>query len=79
MDSVTPTQAIIEAVAAAACVDETDLDPLYEAIDPDALNALVEASGGERSEVRIQFRFNGYVVTVADTGVIQLQEVGDES
>lgn len=41
-----PSEAIIEAVAAAADADPLELSPLYEYIDPDALDALLDQEGG---------------------------------
>ncbi|MBX0284787.1 HalOD1 output domain-containing protein [Haloarcula salinisoli] len=60
------SQAVVEAVAARAGVDPLELEtPLYDAIDPDELDALLEGTNrGGRSPVEVTLRYNGYMVTV---------------
>lgn len=59
------SEAVVERVAEAEDVDPLDLDPLYEAIDPDALDTLC---GGPRRDARpsarIVFEYHGYTVVV---------------
>lgn len=49
---------IIEAVAAADGVTETELPPLYETIDPDALNTVVQDG------TTVSFDYAGYRVEI---------------
>lgn len=57
--------AVVERVAEAEGVDPLDLDPLYEAIDPDALDKLCGGADYDaRSSARIVFDYNGYTVVV---------------
>jgi hypothetical protein len=70
--TVPPSQAVIERVAAGEGVDQTNIAPLYEAIDPDALDRLVEASQGDDGALTIQFTYQGYDVTVTGGGVVHL-------
>ena len=67
-----PSQAVSERVAACEGVDLTELVPLYEAIDPEALNRLVETSRSTDSALRIEFTYPGYDVTVTGDGVVHL-------
>jgi hypothetical protein len=67
-DDRTPVERILAAVADAEGVSETDLRPLYGAVDPDAL-AGVLASGPRTTVV---FEFEGYEVTVRGTGRVTL-------
>lgn len=81
----TPTAAVIEAVAAASGrsfssrngVDgdggREELPPLYDTIDPDALNAIFEDGNG-RSTVEVKFVYCGYEVTVDGTGKVTVAE-----
>ena len=62
------TYAIVSAVASAEGRDITDLPPLYEAIDPDALNTLMSPTA-ETGADRIVFRYCGYEIEVDKTGV----------
>jgi len=57
-------EAVVYAVADAEGVDPTDLDPLYDTIDPEALDALF-AGGGEG---RIAFTYGGHEVEVTADG-----------
>jgi len=71
MDSTnSPHEAVLQAVAQAHGLDPIELDePLYEAIDPDALDHLVESS----DEVTVTFRYCGCVVTVCDSVVVKAE------
>lgn len=51
---------VIYAVANANGVDPTDLDPLYDTIDPDALDSLF----GSGTEGTIAFAYEGHDVAV---------------
>lgn len=73
-----PSVAVIEAVAARECVDPTALKPpLYEAIDPDALDNLIQNHGVQSRATgpRVTFSYNGYVVRIAPEGVVSLAEM----
>lgn len=59
---------IVERIATREGVDPVELEPpLYEVIDPDALDALVDGRRGrpDRSYVLVNFTYNGYAVTVS--------------
>ena len=57
--------AVVERVADAEGVDPLDLDPLYEAIDPDALDKLCGGAGDDdRPSARIVFEYHGYTVVI---------------
>lgn len=72
------SQRVVEAVAHADGVDETDLDPLFHAIDPDALNALFrpQLQPGETPDetAEIRFHYHGYEVRVTAVGTVELSE-----
>lgn len=61
-----PCNAVINAVAALSGNEPHGLEPLYDAVDPDALDALVSKSS---SSVYIQFTYAGYEVVIADDTV----------
>lgn len=70
------SEAIIRAIAATEGIDPTALDtPLYEAIDPDALDDLVQLrrAGGAPSPVRVQFSYYGYEIHVHGDGKLVLR------
>ncbi|MXV63535.1 hypothetical protein GS429_16025 [Natronorubrum sp. JWXQ-INN-674] len=57
--------AVVTAIATQRGVSETELPPLYEFIDPDALDALFESTraGGPRHG-RLEFTYDGHEVAV---------------
>lgn len=65
-----PSEAVVAAVAIATDSDPLSLPPLYETIDPDALDSL---SGGGGRGIVVSFRFAGYDVIV-DGGTVLLVE-----
>ena len=68
------SQSVIAAVADAEGVDPTELSvPLYEAIDPDALDALFRSDGVAAGQIR--FSYHGYQITVYDDGQLDLVAV----
>ena len=70
-----PAVAIIETVAAAADSDPEDLEPLYDWVDPDAIDALFEDSSDtpHRSRLFVSFTYAGYEVTIGEDGVTTAQ------
>jgi acetyl-CoA acetyltransferase len=65
-DELELSSVVASAVADAAGVETTELDPLYNSgVDPDALNTLFE-SGTE--EARLTFDYAGYRVRVTGDG-----------
>jgi hypothetical protein len=62
---------VVSAVASREGVDPTAIEPpLYDAIDPDALDALV-ASNGE-SGLHVSFTYCGYPITVDAGGGVSV-------
>lgn len=59
----TVTEAVVDAVAAAAGVSPLQLEPIATVVDPDALNAVFR--DGETG-VHVEFEYSGYVVSVTD-------------
>lgn len=71
----TPTTAVVEVVARQSDTDPVALPPLYEAVDPDALDDLL-CPRPERDEpvgVCVQFPYAGYRVTVDGDGWITVE------
>lgn len=65
-----PSTAVVFAVADALGRDELDLPPLGDAVDPDALNALLPTAS---SDVTVTFRYAGFEIDVG-TGAVELRE-----
>lgn len=67
-----PSEAVVEAVAAASGLSPLDLPPLYRAIDPDSLDSLFQSG----ADGRVRFAYAGYDVTVDDDGRVRLDDAG---
>jgi len=68
---------IIDTVARSKQVDATELPPLYETIDPDALDALCSSgtngAGDDGSAIRIQFTYAGRDVVVRTPDSVEVR------
>ncbi|MBV0926399.1 hypothetical protein KTS45_19510 [Halomicroarcula limicola] len=64
------SEQIVYRVATATNSDVTELPPLHDSIDPNALETTVEGMSGGA----ISFRYAGHEVTVAQDGTISLEE-----
>lgn len=62
--------AVLRTVAAVSNKTPTDLPPLYEAVDPDALEELMRSDSGQTIEAT--FPYFGYVITVRSDGEISV-------
>ncbi|MGQ4557240.1 HalOD1 output domain-containing protein [Halobellus sp. GM3] len=67
------TEAVLRALADAAGVDPTELPPLFDYVDPDALNALFEPSDGVKNgDTLLSFRVETWNVFVRSDGRIRV-------
>lgn len=67
------TEAIIWALADAVGVDPTDFPPLFDYVDPDALDALCDPSDGVTDEATVlSFQVDTWNVFVRSDGRIQI-------
>ena len=68
---------VLERVAEAEGRDPTELDePLFEVVDPDALDAIFESTenGPHRNAGTVDFEYQGYSVRVTAEGDVLLRE-----
>lgn len=61
------SMAVVNAVAARRNADPLELPPLYEWIDPEALDALFDPPE-EAADRRFEFVYDGHLVTIDGTG-----------
>lgn len=59
---------IVEAVADSKDTKQTELPPLYDTIDPDALDIIVQ-----EDSITVSFQYAGYAVEVCGTTEILIQ------
>lgn len=68
-----PSLAVVRAVASREGVAPEELpEPLYDSIESDALDDLLETGPG-----RVRFEYLGYEVTVRGTGDVELEPLAD--
>lgn len=75
------SEVVVETVASVSGVDPVELDPLYYAIDPDALDALFAprpAAGDLPRDVQLSFSYVGLQVTVTAAGRIIVEDEGPD-
>lgn len=66
-----PSIAVVETVAAAVDRDVTAIGPLYESVDPDALDALVQSDEPTKTgETTVSFTVADRAVTVHSRGEV---------
>lgn len=64
---------VVESVAAIQNCEPEELDPIYEAIEPDALDEVITPSADTQSDVELEFVYEGMDVTVEASGDLWLQ------
>lgn len=69
---------VLEAIATSENVPTTELPPLFDVVDPDALSTIFASpSGGpDRSQGTVTFPYTGYQVTLDADGSIDIEPVG---
>lgn len=70
-DDVVPSVSVIEHVTEATGRGSTELPPLHDYIDTDALDTLL--TGKNAADVRISFRYAGVEVTAGGDGMLIVQ------
>lgn len=72
----TPAERVVETLARETGTDPADLPPLYDAVDPDALNSLFR--GVDSSSHRVRFTLADHAVTVSGDGTVAVTTVSRE-
>ncbi|WP_231185095.1 HalOD1 output domain-containing protein [Haladaptatus sp. DYF46] len=65
------TRDVVREVAARAGVQPNELPPLYDFIDPDALDRVVHSTD---SDLELSFVFAGYRVTIEGDGSVRVHQ-----
>lgn len=66
-----PSAVVVELVAEVTGRAPTDLEPLQQSVDTDALNALFDSA--EASQLDVTFTYEGLDVHVSDTGFVEVR------
>ena len=73
-----PSAILVEAMAAVTDTDPTELDSLYDTVDPDALDDLfARPTGANAFDGRVTFTYCDHEVTVYGTGEIAIDLSND--
>jgi len=70
--STPPAMAVVETIAVALDREATALEPLYESVDPDALDALLQSNGSSATprDLTVTFTVADRQVTVHGSGEV---------
>lgn len=71
----TPSNAVVETISAVSSREPTALTPLYESIDPDALDMLVQSTDEKDyvESVNISFTFDDVYISVYGSGKVAVE------
>ncbi len=69
--------ALFEALEEQTAVGLMDAQPLYQTIDPDALDALFQPVGTSDTDTRIRFEFAGLELAISANGTIRYRQLSD--
>ncbi len=70
--------AVIDAISARLGVDATELPPIYQAVDLDALDKLFLNTSTVFTDARVSFRYEGLLVRVYADGRVELDDVTED-
>lgn len=65
------TTALLEALDEQTAVDPMTAPPLYEALDPDALERLLQSVATDEPAIEIHFEYAGMELTVSSSGAVR--------
>lgn len=77
--STSPSETVVTAIAALTGRCPHELPPLWNSIDPDALDDLFQRSMGVPAEGHLTFRYANHRVTVRPTGLVTIDPASDSS
>ena len=78
--STSPSIAVMETIAAVSDCRQEELDPLYERINPDSLDDIVDPRFTKRADARstVSFGYGEYHVTVRSDGEVSVASSGSD-
>lgn len=69
-----PSEAVLRSLAAVTGVDQLEIEPpLYESIDPDALDQLFESA--QSDDLHVSFAHSDHRIIIDGNGDLSIQEV----
>lgn len=67
---------LVQRVAAVTDQTVTELPPLYETIDPEALDAVIDSAATDESSLEVQFTYSGCQISVSGAGAVRIERDG---
>lgn len=77
-DTTPASLAVVSGVTEVLDVEPTELEPLNDSVDTDALDSLVDRRNTANGDVHVTFPLGGRSVTVHSYGVVAIELSGDE-
>lgn len=71
-DKTPASMAVVTALSDVVDTDPTELDPLHDTVDTDALDAVVGVRHPANGDVHVTFPFEGYAITVHSYGIVEV-------
>lgn len=68
------SETVVGRIAKYEGIDPAELSPLYDVIDPDALDSFINGADRRDTAAEIQFSYHGYTVTVSTDGGVQVDD-----
>lgn len=65
-----PSMAVVATLAAVDDIDPVEVEPLYETVDTDALDAVVSNGTDDRGDISVTLHVNGYALSVSSDGQV---------
>ncbi|OYR38138.1 hypothetical protein DJ82_12750 [Halorubrum sp. Ib24] len=73
------SQIVVESIADLTDREPEDLEPLWDYVDPEALNSFVAHAADASTPCRLAFRYQGYTVEIVENRWLRLVPDGDGS
>lgn len=65
---------VVQRVATVTDQEVTQLPPLYETIDPEALDAIINSVATDTSSLVFRFKYSGCQVIIHESGIVSIEE-----
>ena len=76
-ETVPASLAVVATLADVMDADSAELDPLYDAVDPDSLDALCGVRTGRDGAAHVTFTHEAHAITVSSYGVVTITPEDD--
>jgi len=76
---VSPSAAVVAAIATVTDADPTEMRPLYDSVDPDALDTVLEASSGQQRPISVTIDVGEYEIEISNDGIVDIDPPGTPS